>query len=578
MSSLFLGNPGCGKTMLAASCVEMLSHHSESVYYYFFRQDQPETNDYSKAYKAILAQVLYSHKDDQEILDRFLFARSHLSSGQLTASTLDLLALLNLCAAIPSHNQAFLVLDGVDECEGAGRLVDDLQCLHRDLPLKLLFFSRPHGTPLNGMIDLGQHYHIDRENEEDLEKYFQGATRTMKDRRLLPNDADINQLCKHLVTGADGMFIWARLMIDYLMNTKSFSPAGRKKEITEVKSPEKLAEVYDRILKQLQKYSERDQAFARFVIMWLNYATRSLTTHEMREAVMVWTGQPDYDEIESPVLESCACLVETYELFNPQSKRLSKGFRLIHLTAREYIKETTHEVNILYVSPKLAHCNMATACLEYLLAKLPTHPLSGEFGTDVQSPDLDDRLPFCNYASANWIGHLSHMRVNDVIPTTQKGALVDVEQYQRLVQFVARFLGSPRQLAAWVETVFSFNEDLEHERLHKWSCELVKNLQKSQNDSLATIAQDCSTFAEELSYLKRDWWERLIESPCCVWLEVTAFGSFPHLGKSRVMRFASFSRRELPNVTTDQGKCLRELSCVSIDGLYLGKLTVFPSL
>src|SRR5437588_12643520 len=85
------GNPGCGKTILAASVIQDLKINlcNIPVCYHFFSSVQTNaglSNNNSAAYRAILSQILQQNIKNDRLKDLYLFALYFQSVGQQTAS------------------------------------------------------------------------------------------------------------------------------------------------------------------------------------------------------------------------------------------------------------------------------------------------------------------------------------------------------------------------------------------------------------------------------------------------------------------------------------------------------------
>jgi len=85
---------------------------------------------------------------------------------------------------------------------------------------------------------------------------------------LLPTE--IPNLVDHLIRGADGMFLWAKLMVNYL-NSPALTPAKRLETIQHVIFPEGLEKMYDRILVFIGKQGKTERNLARNIFAWLTY-------------------------------------------------------------------------------------------------------------------------------------------------------------------------------------------------------------------------------------------------------------------------------------------------------------------
>lgn len=238
----YSGNPGSGKTVLAAAAVDELSTilpKDSSVYYFFFRSGIPTLDNFSAAYRAILAQILKTFGKYKQIIDKFVFAMHEPATAQITASRFDLIELLQICSS--SIGNCFLVLDGIDECVDHLRLITDLQKITQDSEAKLLMFSRPNVDEIDktfGNVQLME-LSIDRATAglvADIHLFLSRKLDLLFKNRYLPSDANKSQLVDHLKTGADGMFLWARLMVSYL-KSRALTPRQRVRVITDVTLP-----------------------------------------------------------------------------------------------------------------------------------------------------------------------------------------------------------------------------------------------------------------------------------------------------------------------------------------------------
>ncbi|PMD42872.1 hypothetical protein L207DRAFT_581518 [Hyaloscypha variabilis F] len=220
------GNPGCGKTVLAAAAVGVLrcqqsfnQNSRAAVYHFFFRSGFPTLSDRISAYRAILAQILQRHKRDHELVDKFSFIMNNDSEGQLTASPHQIHDLLQIC--LQCLGNCVLIFDGVDECYDQLDLTADLICYSTMSDVKLLIFSRPTASALAAAIPTQQQLNIARSTSHDITLYLTRSLQILQNQRLLPEESKVGQLAEQLTTAADGMFLWGHLMIKYL-NTRSF--------------------------------------------------------------------------------------------------------------------------------------------------------------------------------------------------------------------------------------------------------------------------------------------------------------------------------------------------------------------
>lgn len=572
-----IGNPGCGKTVLAASTIEHLRKSGASVYFYFFRWDDKSCNESHQAYRALLAQMLHARWSDNRFQDAVSLAKGR--GGQPTASRRELVELMDVCLSIVEPHKTFIVLDAIDECSDGKHLIRDLLKLHKHNVTKVALFSRPNTFDLPGLILKSRTCAVNRENVGDLRSYLSASLTSMKQNSLLPEDADVEILLAHLLTGADGMFLWARLMMEYLEEATSFTPRRRVRVIMKVTFPERLERMYERIKEELSHRFKDDIQFAHLIITWLTYGKRPLTTSEMRDAAIVWSKDSDYDEFEPMVLKSCVWLVETYQIFNPRSQRWTQGFRFIHQTAKEYVMQFMHDPSLFAVSEIHAHCQIARICVDYIRNTLPPGPLSGALAEDIPCAEVDDRLPLCDYATSHWIEHLSQLQAamehRSKLPEPSNSRYWE-QQYLLLLEMIKGLLVNKKTLMVWVEAAFVFKRRPDYQTLRNWSRSLDASDLSFLSKQKDSVVEFCLSIAGELEQLDNDWKKSLTQSPCHIWLEVTAFGDYTHLLNTQNTKHTPFYHEDIVDLM-EHTEHLKVMEMEAPDGTHISKLLVIPS-
>ena len=167
------------------------------------------------AYQSILAQLLFRHRHEQNIIDKFSFAINHVSHGQLKATSLELIDLLQLC--LLHHKDAYIVLDAIDECDNNKSLTQHLLRLSAKSVIKILLFSQLTIPILVRKVPKKIQLAINRASTSgDIRIYLTKQINILIKDKLLPHTAEPSRLVNHLIQGTDGMFLWARLIIAYL--------------------------------------------------------------------------------------------------------------------------------------------------------------------------------------------------------------------------------------------------------------------------------------------------------------------------------------------------------------------------
>ncbi|KAL6863348.1 hypothetical protein ACO1O0_003597 [Amphichorda felina] len=348
------GNPGAGKTVLATSIVEELQRAEpqdescSSVHYYFFDHHCPPECAPSSAYRAIAAQLLWENRTDSTLLDRLTFLMDTKKGGQLHATDAQLLDILHLCL----DPNAVVILDGVDECTDSESFSQALLGLSNRLPsLRLLILSRVNVSSLKLAVPPGRRFAMQkRKTRPDIYRFFAEKLEDMAEDGLLPEasltDEDKASLTEHLCKGADGMFLWARLMIRCLRSAH-LTRQRRLRMIREVNLPEGLEKMYERIVAVIHAPGSHAASLASKILTWLAFSIVPVTSRQLRAAIAAQEGEmlsadDDEDEVtefQECAVMACAGLVEPSRVGpNSECPKGEKGLRFIHLSLQELIE------------------------------------------------------------------------------------------------------------------------------------------------------------------------------------------------------------------------------------------------
>jgi len=185
------------------------------VLYFFFNRRWPDKSHSDSAYRAFVSQVLQQCHFDEVILDAFTFSMMSNDSGQSVASRESLHELL--ARATQYLGELFIVLDAVDECVEPNEFLNELFELISKSRLKLLVFSRPNVGISRKRIKARRSFLITRDStKRGLITFFTSRVQQLLDGNLLSMSSSKQEMVAQLVHGADGMFLWGRLMISHL--------------------------------------------------------------------------------------------------------------------------------------------------------------------------------------------------------------------------------------------------------------------------------------------------------------------------------------------------------------------------
>ncbi|KAI9737346.1 MAG: hypothetical protein M1834_009500 [Cirrosporium novae-zelandiae] len=578
------GNPGCGETVLAASAIEKLrdsgnrkERSDRMVCYFFFNQNSSEQFSSFAAYRAFLSQILQRFRKDDTIRTRISFAMTQESEGQITASRAETFGLLQLC--LQDIQNAFLVLDAVDECEDNGDLVNDLKRLSQISTVHILLFSRPVVEVLHRAISTAGRYVIEKHSvNQDIKVYLQNRVQLLKSDQLLPQYCDIAQLVARLLQGADGMFLWARLMIAYL-NSPILSSAERIDPTQQINLPEGLEQMYCKMESLVGRSYVAEQNMARRAFLWLNYSDATLTCQQLHLAMASESNHAEnrpFKEFSHAIVMACAGLVEVYPLIDDDigSKCV---FRYIHISVKDYLRtpgkqagdSQTQEAPIFFTKIQ-ANLQIARSYLAYSIFQMPAQPLSGILGKEARHEELTASFPLLQLASTTWITYLC--RYPRWAYLSSKDRLIS-KLFEEFMSMLERFMSLKFVVMAWIEAWYTLSLAINFPsfaELRGWVDSCKQSSTERQN-----VYRDLSDFSADLDMIHNSWRTTLFQRPHEIWGDVTAFSQSRFFARTSTLRVTSFPPTKSKKEQSSQP--LATISKVEPNGKEIGVLSAWPS-
>ncbi|KAK4455375.1 hypothetical protein QBC34DRAFT_489662 [Podospora aff. communis PSN243] len=575
------GKPGAGKTVLAASVIDDLLNNTEHglpVCYYFFSSreaDSGNSNSCAAAYRAILAQLLQKNIRNERIRDLYSFAMHYQSAGQLTASREEAVELAEL--AMKCVDGVFIVLDALDECDSCDELLLKLRRIGEIPGVRLAMFSRHTVTDLPKRIARVVSLAIGLRNETDIKSYLRNGLAALQRKELLPKKINLNETAETLTTRADGMFLWARLLVMYLASPALY-PAERQQAINQVGAPEGLRVMFERIIGLIERSDRAMRRTARQSFLWLLFSQRPMLPDELESAFIPAEATGDLQDwkipdFENTVIRACAGFVERDPREATYQGRRFYPFRFIHATVKEYLmsvearKSASRPARSEVIPPerKDAHAEIATVCLKYLTVRMPAQPLSGKLGKSALADDLLTAWPLSNYAALCWTSSLL---------ATADGSLPS--NYRPLFKALDRFLSQPKVLMAWIETCYTYSAVPGCGNLQTWGLIAFDYVDPDEPNkaNLKEVGNVAYELGSYLSTLDSDWGHQLRDKPCLVWEEVTAFNPTSMLAKHGGIHVKTLQCQPPPGVSYAP---INRVSQLSPDGETDVVLSVYPS-
>ena len=585
----FQGNPGYGKTVLASHVIEILRdelcapNFNVEILYYFFSSNRANAISPASAWRAILSQILSKHRTDSYLMEKFAFAKEE-NYGQPSASPVELTSLLQCCLSGMQH--VYLILDGVDECDDTAALTQLLVWVGTNTSVKVLLFSRPNVGKLQRIIPKTQCITVDRgRTSADIERFLQNQLQVLVDEELISATADLSDLVKRLVIGADGMFLWARLMINYL-ESPAHTPKTRLGVVLDVILPEGLENMYDRILQLIYRGNRVEQDLARRVFLWLAYALRPLNIQGFQAVLTPEDDMsPENDVLDEARASSLKSLKETVvticgglvEIVKQDPTWAPSGsFQFIHLSVKEHLLRLSSSAKVDEAFPSIlpsyetAQFELASRCIEEV----------GSSKNLMHGECLKQQQDLTRYAETYWTDHLVH-----AVPTQVHNPLVNSAIQEgaisKLVSSLTHFLDNPKAIRRWIYSCYSGHKfsfgitDLGSRNIEIWVAKISSlGSRKGDLDPLKQLSNLMSELVRDLRLIISSWGSKLSLDPDLIWDEVPAFLKSQFLVSDGTKTYSLASSK--PQLARSSKNPLSMISRTTWDGLLNGALSVWP--
>ncbi|KAG5791443.1 hypothetical protein H9Q69_009520 [Fusarium xylarioides] len=332
---LLHGRPGSGKSVLATQIVQFLQASQQSLAMsHFCTYAYEESMDYDKLLKSLLLQLIRSDKDLIDYVYDMLLRKRKVSSYKLVEALI--LDSIRASSLDPSRTRYIhIVIDGLDECDQATqskvtklmkRMVSAAFSSGSTI-CKVLLSSRS-SPAITKTAKQSQTVCLSNENkhlEKSIEAYalHRLSLIEMELSQLQVTPDDISDLSCRIAKRAEGMFLWARLVLDYLANNMFL----QREEVLSAPEalPRALQQFYEKILTQITShFDERSRERIKLILEWIAFAKRPFRKAEFRSALAFSSGNPDTGELAPQYLfDRCSPLIE---------ERCDSTFAFIHVS------------------------------------------------------------------------------------------------------------------------------------------------------------------------------------------------------------------------------------------------------
>jgi len=377
---------------------------------------------------------------------------------------------------------------------------------------------------------------------------------------------------------ANGMFLWARLLVEYLQSD-ALTIQDRLDALDNLVFLEGLDRLYCAIFQSIvEKNPARAIQHIRRMFQLAVSAMRPLRLTEFRTALATPScGHGScFDTIpnlEENIGRVSGALLEIYS---------DKTIRLVHTSVAEYLLGSR---NVLEASPTSnlnkflflrneAHSVLAATCLSYFCQQIPPGPLS----TDSQvTPDRqlqDKKYPFLHYSLQFWVAHACEGfgdSTCELFDNNMKDTAVGI-----LLTWLTDFMRNKIYVSKWIEASFLFGITPTLNRLLiKFKCLRDTSMDDGRHtQQLGRITSELEEFTLDLQTLNERWTHVLRVTPNEIWEP-----SIPTFTKSNF--WVGTKEAKLSSLAT-HGSLPSSLiviqSQVSNSGLEVGLIKLLPSM
>ena len=405
--------------------------------------------------------------------------------------------------------------------------------------LRIVVFSRPSVGFLRRTLNAEQSIYLTPASlATDLEIYFRRNLVHLQYLRLLPPVLAIEELIADLLLGANGMFLWARLMMSYL-RSPALSSSQRLSTISNLETPERLDEMYDRIIRFFSRSLRYEQVLVRNILLWLTFGNSPLSCSQLNDilraegsALHQISSHDRSDDIkgfENAIIVTCGGLVEFRDSKCHYIHHSAWQYFRSHCSAPEAcIGARAGSIEYFFPPTFDAHTELATTCLSYIVFRTPAEPLSGSIHQPADPFYVDTLMPFLRYAALDWPRHLLDS-LDNLRPVAGYAWNCFREKLCGLLRLLSQLSKNPIILMSWIEKAYTFagvNEALIlaiHTNLAVWADKAPKLLPQFSLTNLSALAHTLVDLSRDMTLLFEEWESTLSRYPNQIWADAIPF-------------------------------------------------------
>lgn len=550
------------------------------VFFYFDKQSK-DASQVSSALRALLAQLLHIHGGSENGIDIASLLWYQGCHGQQLASDTDIKDILTL---ICGHtDRLVLFVDGTDECSDPKDLFTSLERVgFATQDHSIAVFGRPT-VPLPKRISGGAlHMTLETEhNLTDIRRYVRHHVNQMVDDDILPEDVDVDKTIEMISRRANGMFLWATLLLSYINLTHGAMTVSQIHDTIEnLNRLEGLDTLYGAIIDALSRtYTGKARANIHHLFQWVVCSPQPLFVSELGCALATPLDRKlesgdDFRDLSRSLSRMSGALLEIHR---------DRSVRFIHLSSLEYFQASAVVISgseafgparsSVSFSGTDAHIYVCMACFSYIYYTVGAQPLSGSTHTSLDQTALTTKYPFLDHASKFLFYYL--LKAIDLLETELKDA--GKGQLSPLLDLIKQFLSSKKTITTWIEACWTYRRrpqvDMREVQVDKMLAFSRLALDRGSHEFFERCIKHLSRLEYDLMQLNEKWGKVLLQTPNEIWEpSISAFIQSDFWSRIQGSRL-------IPIDSGDSGSsfvCIN--SRTSADGTEIGIIKVQPPL
>ncbi|KAK0763604.1 hypothetical protein N5P37_002982 [Trichoderma harzianum] len=359
------GTPGSGKSVISTQLVNFMQASNMFVIHHFCTYLYTSSTTYEQILKSLLMQLLRQDGDlVAHVYEEFVLGKK---SPTVPALERLLQLLFKSISNEPSKAEyVWIILDGLDECEleKQARVVSLMNQVASDrsspgnTTCKVLISSRTSSI-LSNCLRKKQTISLSDEKdclEEAIRQYASQRLQSLEQKfhQLHISPGEVDSIERGIAKKADGMFLYARLVSDYLSTNIFYSGDEIMTSVNQL--PEKLGDFYRKILLQILTHLDiRSESRVKSILSWIAFAKRPLKRLELLSAITFSSGEPEVTNlVPEYILDICGPLIE---------ERGDTTLAFLHVSVKEFLQTPSSGLTITHEESLLEHGVATVSCL-----------------------------------------------------------------------------------------------------------------------------------------------------------------------------------------------------------------------